>query len=63
MKRKSEGEYVATVPDLREFNAGKYAFETFQVEIERNKGTQFDPKIADIFLRLIDEGKIEIREN
>jgi len=29
MKRKSEGEYVATVPDLREFNAGKYAFETF----------------------------------
>jgi len=32
-------------------------------EIERNKGTQFDPKIADIFLRLIDEGKIEIREN
>ena len=29
-------------------------------EIERNKGTQFDPKIADIFLRLIREGKIEI---
>lgn len=27
-------------------------------EIEKNKGTQFDPKIADIFLKLIKEGKI-----
>ena len=27
-------------------------------EIEKNKGTQFDPKIADVFLKLIKEGKI-----
>ena len=27
-------------------------------EIEKNKGTQFDPKIADIFLKLIKSGKI-----
>lgn len=29
-------------------------------EIENNKGTQFDPQIADILLRLISEGKIKI---
>ena len=29
-------------------------------EIENNKGTQFDPKIADIFLKLIKSGKIDI---
>ena len=29
-------------------------------EIEANKGTQFDPKIADILLRLIREGKIVV---
>ena len=28
-------------------------------EIEKNKGKQFDPKIADIFLRLIREGSID----
>lgn len=28
-------------------------------EIENNKGKQFDPKIADIFLELIKEGKIK----
>ncbi|MCR5615442.1 MAG: HD-GYP domain-containing protein [Saccharofermentans sp.] len=27
-------------------------------EIEKNKGTQFDPKIADIFLKLIKSGKV-----
>ena len=27
-------------------------------EIEKNKGTQFDPKIADVFLKLLKEGKI-----
>ena len=27
-------------------------------EIENNRGTQFDPKIADIFLKLIRNGKI-----
>ncbi|MCR5803282.1 MAG: hypothetical protein K6G47_03380 [Clostridia bacterium] len=27
-------------------------------EIEKNKGTQFDPKIADIFLKLINSGKV-----
>jgi len=29
-------------------------------EIENNKGTQFDPKIADILLRLIKSGKIDM---
>ncbi|MBQ4381175.1 MAG: HD-GYP domain-containing protein [Oscillospiraceae bacterium] len=29
-------------------------------EIERNKGLQFDPKIADIMLRLLREGKIDM---
>ena len=28
-------------------------------ELEKNKGTQFDPKIADIMIRLIKEGKIQ----
>ena len=28
-------------------------------EIEKNKGKQFDPKIADIFLRLIREGNFD----
>ena len=28
-------------------------------ELEKNKGKQFDPNLADIFLKLIDEGKIE----
>ena len=27
-------------------------------EIERNKGTQFDPKLADVFLKLVKNGKI-----
>ena len=31
-------------------------------EIENNKGKQFDPKIADIFLELIKEGKITVGE-
>ena len=31
-------------------------------EIEKNKGTQFDPIIADIMLRLIKEGKIEFED-
>ena len=29
-------------------------------EIETNKGTQFDPKIADILLKLIKSGRIEM---
>ncbi len=28
-------------------------------EIEQNKGKQFDPKIADVFLTLLREGKIK----
>ena len=28
-------------------------------EIEKNKGKQFDPRIADIFLGLIKDGKIK----
>ena len=31
-------------------------------EIESNKGKQFDPKIADIMLKLLREGKIVIGE-
>ena len=31
-------------------------------EIEKNKGSQFDPKIADIMLALIKEGKINMNE-
>ena len=31
-------------------------------ELENNKGTQFDPKIADIMLNLIKEGKVKIGE-
>jgi len=29
-------------------------------ELEDNKGKQFDPQIADVMLRLIKEGKIEV---
>ena len=29
-------------------------------ELENNKGKQFDPKIADIMLQLIKEGKVKI---
>ena len=36
----------------------KLTKEDITIEIEKNKGTQFDPKIADIFLKLIKEGKI-----
>lgn len=32
-------------------------------ELINNKGTQFDPKIADIMLNLIKEGKIKIEDN
>ncbi len=31
-------------------------------EIEKNRGTQFDPKIADIFLKIIKSGKIDKRD-
>ncbi len=30
-------------------------------ELKRGRGTQFDPKLVDIMLRLIDEGKIDIK--
>ncbi len=29
-------------------------------ELETNKGLQFDPKVADVMLRLINEGKVNI---
>ena len=29
-------------------------------ELERNKGTQFDPKLAEAFIELLKEGKIEV---
>ena len=31
-------------------------------EISKNRGKQFDPEIADAFLKLLDEGRVEIRE-
>ncbi len=31
-------------------------------ELEKNKGLQFDPQIADIMLRLIKEGKIPLED-
>ena len=37
----------------------KLTSEMIREEIEKNKGKQFDPKIADIFLRLLKEGKIK----
>ncbi|WP_408070673.1 HD-GYP domain-containing protein [Butyrivibrio sp. JL13D10] len=37
----------------------KLSPEKIREEIEKNKGKQFDPKIADIFLRLLEEGKIK----
>ena len=37
----------------------KLTSEMIKEEIEKNKGKQFDPKIADIFLRLLKEGKIK----
>ena len=36
----------------------KLSPETIREEIEKNKGKQFDPKIADIFLKILKEGKI-----
>ncbi len=40
----------------------KLSIESIEGELKKNKGTQFDPKIADIMLELIKEGKIEIEE-
>ena len=37
----------------------KLSREQILAEIEKNKGKQFDPNVADIFLKLITEGKIE----
>lgn len=37
----------------------KLSKEQIVEEIERCKGSQFDPKVADVMLRLINEGKIE----
>ncbi len=36
----------------------KLTSEMIMEEIEKNKGKQFDPRIADIFLKLLKEGKI-----
>lgn len=32
-------------------------------ELERNKGTQFDPAIADIFLKLLSEDRVHVKED
>ncbi|MBO7698195.1 MAG: hypothetical protein J6S38_04065, partial [Erysipelotrichaceae bacterium] len=36
----------------------KLTMDDIVAEIENNKGKQFDPKIADIMLRLIKEGRL-----
>ena len=36
--------------------------ETILSELEENKGTRFDPKIADIFIELIKNGKIDMSD-
>ena len=36
--------------------------ETILSELEENKGTQFDPKIAEIFIELIKNGKIDMSD-
>ena len=38
----------------------KLDFDTVISELKRCKGTQFDPKMVDIMLNLIDEGKIDV---
>lgn len=40
-----------------------YSVEYSISELERNKGSQFDPKLVDIFISLINEGKINIQGN
>ena len=40
----------------------KLSKEAILNEIETNKGTQFDPQIADILLKLIKSGKIDMSE-
>ena len=40
----------------------KLSKEAILNEIETNKGTQFDPQIADILLKLIRSGKIDMSE-
>lgn len=32
-------------------------------EISRNRGTQFDPRITDVFLKMLDEGRVVINED
>ena len=32
-------------------------------ELENNKGTQFDPEITDIFLKLLREDRIHVKED
>lgn len=40
-----------------------YSIEYSISELERNKGSQFDPKLVDLFILLIKEGKIHIQGN
>lgn len=39
----------------------KQSFDYVLSEIEKGRGTQFDPEIADALLRLIDSGKIDVK--
>lgn len=40
-----------------------YSIEYSISELERNKGSQFDPKLVDTFISLINEGKVNIQGN
>ena len=56
---------VADSFDAMNSNRGyrkKLSKEAILNEIETNKGTQFDPQIADILLKLIKSGKIDMSE-
>ena len=38
----------------------KLAFDYVLEELKRCRGTQFDPHLLDLFLKVIDDGKIDI---
>ena len=38
----------------------KESLEAVREEIEKGKGTQFDPKLAEAFIELLKEGKIDV---
>jgi energy-coupling factor transport system substrate-specific component len=40
----------------------KLNFEIVLEELKKGRGTQFDPQLVDIMLKLISEGKINVEE-